>query len=389
MYLRRCTLLKILYIHQYFKTPREGGALRSYYIAKAMVQAGHIVEVITTHNEASYLRTTIDGITVHYLPIAYHNSFHFAKRILSFLRFFLQSYRLATRIKCVDLNYVTSTPLTVGLTALRLKRKKNIDYVFEVRDLWPEAVVKIGAIRNKFVQRYLYRLEQKIYTQSQKIITLSPGMFTYIQKVVPSKPLLLAPNMSSVETIQPTATRTPFTISYLGTLGKANHVDYLLDIAELMLNSYPEVRFYIMGEGAQKVQLEERVKNDRLTNVTFLAASNQDAVKGLLAKTDATYTSFLKIPILETNSPNKFFDSLAAGKLTIVSTNGWLRNLVEENHCGFYHDPENPYSFLEKIKPYIIDKGLLDKTQANARKLAETKFSVNRITEEILEFIAN
>ena len=85
--------MKILYIHQYFKTPQEGGGIRSYHIAKAMVAAGHEVEMLTAHNQPEYVKINIEGITVHYLPVAYDNSFSKIRRIMSFISFFLKGYR--------------------------------------------------------------------------------------------------------------------------------------------------------------------------------------------------------------------------------------------------------------------------------------------------------
>ena len=60
---------------------------------------------------------------------------------------------------------------------------------------------------------------------------------------------------------------------------------------------------------------------------------------------DASMTSFLDLPILYTNSPNKLFDSLSAGKPIIVNSAGWTKDLVENENCGFYVDPNNPEDF--------------------------------------------
>ncbi|MDZ7608670.1 MAG: hypothetical protein U5K79_24490 [Cyclobacteriaceae bacterium] len=92
-------------------------------------------------------------------------------------------------------------------------------------------------------------------------------------------------------------------------------------------------------------------------------------------RVDACLVSFLKYPVLETCSPNKFFDALAAGKLCIVNTNGWLRNLVEENRCGFYFDPDEPWTFPALIQPFLSDARLLEEFQQNAFHLGESRFS--------------
>ena len=119
----------ILYIHQYFKTPQEGGAIRSYYLANGLVEKGFEVEMLTTHNESIYTKAEIDGIKVHYLPVRYSNEMGFFKRIWSFFKFVRLAKKYAKNIASIDKAYITSTPLTVGLIGLWLKRK-DISHTF-------------------------------------------------------------------------------------------------------------------------------------------------------------------------------------------------------------------------------------------------------------------
>lgn len=145
--------MRIIYIHQYFVTPEEGGAVRSYHLAKGMVDAGMDVELITTHPNSQYLQKEIEGIKVHYLPIPYDNNFGFLRRLRAFYAFVHQAKRLIKKLALPDLLYITSTPLTTGLIGLWAKRKLQLPFIFEVRDLWPEAPVQVGVIRNSLLDR--------------------------------------------------------------------------------------------------------------------------------------------------------------------------------------------------------------------------------------------
>ena len=98
---------------------------------------------------------------------------------------------------------------------------------------------------------------------------------------------------------------------------------------------------------------------------------------------DAVYISFGPFLILETNSPNKFFDGLAAGKAIITNTKGWIKELVETNNCGFYYDPEKPENFTHQIKELLDNQEQLEKWKMNARKLAEEQFSVKELAEKV------
>lgn len=390
--------MKIVYIHQYFLTPEQGGAIRSYHLAKAMVDAGYEVEVITSHNHKGYHYENIEGIKVHYLPVYYENNLSYLGRIVSFIKFIYRAYEKATEIEEVDFCYATSTPLTIGLVALWLRRLHRIHYYFEVRDLWPEAPIQMGVIKNFFVKKYLYYLEKKIYSRADKIIALSPGIMEGIKKRVPNKEVHLIPNFSDCDFFYPEqknpelenkfSVKGKFVISYFGAIGKSNHLDYMLDAArELAKYKIEDVHFIIAGKGAELHDIKEKVKNAHLKNIHFIDFINKEKLHDLLNVTDAVYISFAKKPILETNSPNKFFDGLAAGKLCITNTKGWLKELVEQHNCGFYYDPEKPHDFMEKIIPFTGKDDLLKNAQANARKLAEMEFSKEIMVERFLKLI--
>ncbi|WP_299457232.1 glycosyltransferase family 4 protein [uncultured Microscilla sp.] len=385
--------MKIIYLHQYFKTKEEGGSHRSLFIAKAMVEAGFEVEMITAHNKKTPTYKMIDGIKVHYLPVYYDNKLGTVQRIISFIKFTWQCYRKARQIKqqAIDtpcICYATSTPLTIGWVALWLKRWQNIPYVFEVRDLWPQAPIEMGVINNGWLQQRLFALEAKIYRKALQIVTLSPGMQAAVQQKVPEKGILLAPNMADCHFFSPTlsTTKPPFVISYIGTIGKANHLDYLLQIASLAeKKGVDQVEFWIIGEGKALANVRQKAK--KLTNVKLYGAVDKSTTRRLLDQSHATYTSFLAKPVLTTCSPNKFFDSLAAGKLTIVNTSGWLKEIVEENQCGFYAAPDKPGDFLDQLMPFITQVDLLQKYQQNARKVAERQFSREKITQQVVNLV--
>src|SRR5690606_20270644 len=141
----------------------EGGAIRSYYLAKGLADAGHHVDLLTGYDGTHYKKELIDGIHVHYLPVPYDQNFSSFQRIKTFLRFVvLASIKVADFDK-IDVSYISSTPLSTGLIALYLKWKHKIPYYFEVRDLWPEAPIQMKVVRRGWLKQQLYSLEKKIY----------------------------------------------------------------------------------------------------------------------------------------------------------------------------------------------------------------------------------
>jgi len=125
----------------------------------------------------------------------------------------------------------------------------------------------------------------------------------------------------------------------------------------------------------------------KLSNVHFLDHVDKYRLKEYLSITDAAYISFGPYEVLEHNSPNKFFDSLASGKIVITNVKGWIRDLVESNSCGFYYDPESTGSLMSQIKLYVEDRDLLIATQQRARELAEKEFDKDLRIPELLDFI--
>ncbi len=382
---------KILYIHQYFKTPFEGGAIRSYHITKGMVARGMHVEIITTHNSHGYIKRSEDGIIIHYLPIPYSNNFSSSKRYLTFIKFVFAALKFSNTIERPTLVYATSTPLTVGIIALWFKWIRKIPYIFEVRDLWPEAPIQLGFIRSPFLKFITLWLEKTIYKNAWKIIALSPGIAKGIHNRYMHADISMIPNMADINYFEQKSLKIheqkEFIIAYIGTFGKANNIEFVLDLAcECQKEKLP-IRFQLIGEGAEKLFLKDQINKLGLLNVDLFPFKTRDEIRISLCGIDACITSFLNIPILETSSPNKFFDGLAAGKLSIVNTKGWLKNLVEENKCGFYADPKQPETFPKLILPFIQKKELLETYQKNALQLAKNAFSKEKLVSQICDLI--
>ncbi len=145
----------------------------------------------------------------------------------------------------------------------------------------------------------------------------------------------------------------------------------------------------IIGNGGQKSHLQRITAKNNLDNVIFVDHLDKFQLREHLSLIDAAYISFAKLKVLESNSPNKFFDALASGKLIILNMKGWLRDIVEKHRCGFYTDPDKPGELLNKLQPFLDDPSLLRHYQTNARQLAEKDFERGKLTAGLLKFIEN
>jgi len=395
--------MHILYIHQYFCTPDEPGGTRSYWISRELVKRGHQVTVITStkksHPEACRVNT--DGIDVVYVKNPSYNNYMSAlRKIWAFVAFIRNAAKAGSKEKNIDLVFATSTPLTVGAIALWLKWRKKWKYVFEVRDLWPEFPIEIGAIKNKLAIWLLRKLEKHIYDKAEHIVALSPGMRAGVIKAgTPEEKVSMIPNMSKPDKFFPHEPNmeiarqfgvdlTKFNVIHFGSMGRANGLKYIIDTAKILQDrGINDVNFIFMGSGATEPKLKKQVEEQGLKNVQFLGNHPMATLTEVVNLCNASVTSFLNLPILKTNSPNKLFDSLSAGKPIIVNSAGWTKDLVEKEDCGFFVDPDNPNDFAEKLLFYKDDKETLERWSKNARRLSLEVFDKNILSAKVADVI--
>ncbi|WP_167568951.1 glycosyltransferase family 4 protein [Brevibacillus migulae] len=407
--------MKILYIHQYFTT-REGTlGTRSYEFAKYFVKKGHQVTVLTGDSylppmegeEAGWFtRTcTVDGIRIIAVKNAYSNYMGFLRRALAFFAFVFFSTWIALFLKRHDLVFATSTPLTVAITALLLKKLRRIPFVFEVRDLWPEAPIQMGAVRSRLAIRLLRWLERTTYREAVQVVGLSPGMVAGILDTgIPQEKVSMIPNCSDLELFDPSnatvqgsaavirrklSLEGKLVVLHGGAMGVANGLDSLIRTAILLQQlGESEIFFIFAGEGKTRPEMEKTAREQGLTNILFTGAVPRKEMPLYLSMADVTVTSFRPLPILATNSPNKFFDSLAAGKPVIVNAAGWTKEIVESYGVGFYVDPHEPENLARLLRAVKNDKERLWDMGIRARRLAEEKYDRIKLAGQMEELLA-
>lgn len=388
--------MKIYYIHQYFRSPEEGGATRSFHLAKGMLDAGYEVEVITG-GDKSYDFRKIHGLSVHYLPVLYDQKFGFLKRMMSFLLFVMQTKRLLKKLPRPDLLYITSTPLTTGWIGIWAKKKFAVPYIFEVRDLWPKAPIEVLGIKNPIIIKYLYGQEKKIYKNALQLVALSPGIANHLRKVCPAKEVSLIPNFSDPKIFFPGKKeenllrkydlKEELTIAYTGALGRVNAVEELLELAEMAQLQGKNWQFIIMGAGSEEFSLKRRAQEKGLKKVKFIPFGPKAQVNEVLALADLAWISFAHFPVLKTNSPNKFFDALAAGKAIIVNHKGWVYRLVTQNKIGFSALPGNLPNLILQLEKMEHSPVNLKSLQANSLILSSQFFTKDLAISRLLHLL--
>jgi glycosyltransferase involved in cell wall biosynthesis len=364
--------MRILYLHQFFITRAGGGGTRSYEFARRFVERGHGVRMVTAGDGTR----TVDGIEVVGVRGAYSDymratALSDARRMLAFGRFALGATFAALRGPRPDVIYATSPPLTMALPALVAATRWRVPLVFEVRDLWPEAPIQMGALRNRPAQRLARAVERFVYSRSTRLIALSPG----IRAALPQDKAELVPNSADLDLFEPGEPGEPFLVSYFGAMGEANDLTAAVDAARLL----PEVRFVLRGDGKRREELERSAP----PNVEFRRGTKADVVR-LAAESAVCLTLFKNVPVLATNSPNKLFDTFAAGRPAIVNMNGWMRELVERNEAGLYVRAGDARDLADKLAWLRDNPEDAQRMGRNARELAEREFSRDALASRAL-----
>ncbi len=395
--------MNIVYIHQYFRTPEEAGGTRSYFIARALVEAGHHVTMIGSKPEGqaeSVKYYTTDGFRVISIRNYYANRLGVFERLKSFFRFMWKATRVLFTQKEVDLVIATSTPLTVGIPALLFKKIRKTPYLFEVRDLWPEAPIQLGALKNPLLRKLALVLEKMICRNASHIVALSPGMKEGVAKVLGSaENISMIPNMAKIDRFwqrerdailmeELGLNNSTFKIIHFGAMGISNGLDYILDAAAILKSrGWNKIQFIFLGDGGVAPRLIERKSAEALDNVLFFPKEPMARTSEIVNLCDASIVPFLNLPILYTNSPNKLFDSLSAGLPVIVNSAGWTKQMVEENKCGAYVDPDNPNELANLAMDWESNADLVKTMGANARRLAETTYDKSILCNEFVEVV--
>ena len=364
--------MDILYLHQFFLTREGAGGTRSYEFARRFVERGHRVRMVTAGESAS----TVDGIQVVGVRGAYSDYMRATGmsnvgRMAAFARFAAGATLAALRGPRPDVIYATSPPLTMALPAVLAALRWRAPLVFEVRDLWPEAPIQMGALRNPVAQRLARALERFVYARSARLIALSPG----IQAELPPGKAALVPNSSDLDLFDPAPPDGPFQVAYFGAMGEANDLTAVVAAACLL----PDVPFVLMGDGKRRAGLERTAP----PNVHFRRGSKTDVAR-LAAESHACLTVFKDVPVLATNSPNKLFDTFAAGRPAIVNMDGWMRELVERNDAGVYVRAGDAGDLAEKIAWLRDHPDETRRMGESARALAEREFSRDELARRAL-----
>jgi glycosyltransferase involved in cell wall biosynthesis len=400
--------MRILYIDSKFGSPRASSHARVYHFSQRLRERGHEVTIIGrdsgrmelegARHRGMVTRGTTDGLDVVLLKVPYAQAYSKRMRMLSYGGFTLGAAALAAAGPA-DVVFASSSPLTIGISGVLASRLRRASFVFELQDLWPAVPIGMGFLTGRAEIGTAEWLERKLYGAAERIVVCSDSVReVLVERGIPDEKIVLIPNVSDVEHFRPEISdpsfreknglEGKFIAVYAGAMGVTNGLDQLVDAA-VALREIGDERVVIVaaGNGTEKERIERRIADLGLENLIVLPDIPRTEIPRLVGTADVTLTTFAPVPILQTNSPNKFFDSLAAGKPAVVNLDGWLRRIVEEERVGVYVPPADGQALADALADLAGKPELVRELGRNARALAEREFSRDLLADRLADVL--
>ena len=369
--------MKIVYVTQYYPPEMGAPAARVSAFARRWAKWGHDVTVLTTFPNhptgvippayRGRLRMVEDdqGVRVvrTYLYPAANKGI--VKRGLCYLSFAVSSVLQAYGpIGKPDVLIATSPQFLVTLSGWTLSRLKGVPLVTEIRDLWPDSIVAVGAFpASSPLVRGLAVLERFVYRQSDVVVSVTRSFVPLLHERGARRVAFIS-NGADPVAFSPVADRAAvraryglgerFVASFVGTLGMAHGLETVLDAAS-SLKHRDDVLFWLVGEGARRNALEAEARRRGLQNVRFEGQVPREAIPGVLSASDAAMVLLRPDPLFATVLPSKMFEAMAAACPVILGVRGESRELLDESGGGVGIEPGDAAALVAAVLELAAD----------------------------------
>ncbi|HJQ20591.1 MAG TPA: glycosyltransferase family 4 protein [Gemmatimonadaceae bacterium] len=359
--------MRILIINQFFDPePTFKGLV----FARELQRRGHDVEALTgfPHYPGGAVypgyrirlvsREEHDGVRVNRVAVFPSHDQSALHRIATYGSFALTAAALGPLVtRRPDVVYVYHPPVTVALAALSQRLFRDVPFVYDIQDLWPDTLRATGMVRSDHVLRAVGGWCDYVYAKAARLVVLSPGFRDrLIERGVPPAKIDVIYNWCDEAAIAPPSHVTPardervFTLLFAGTMGLAQGLDAVLDAAAMAKGALPGVRFAFVGGGVERDRLRQRAEREHLDNVVFHDRRPMSEMGGVLAAADALLVHLRDDPLFRITIPGKVQAYLAAGRPVLIGVRGDARALVEESGAGYGFTPEDPASLLGALR---------------------------------------
>ncbi len=400
--------LRIMFLTHYF--PPEVGApqARMYELAKRLNDAGDTVTVVTAFPnyptgviEPGYrgrfsMEERMDGVRVLRRWVFATPNSGFFRRIVNHFSFVLSSLTAMRKVGKVDVIFVQSPPLPIGIATLAFSRLKRAPFVFNVSDIWPQSAIELGMLRNPVAIRLAEMLEEHIYRRASRVTVPTPGILEKLAaRGIPRTKLFWLTNGVDTETYRPQAPDAELAhklgldghriFIYAGTHGLSQGLDVILEAAKLTKN--PDILYVLAGEGADKAGLVAKAEKEGISNVLFLPNQPKQVMPALLNVAYAAIIALKPLDLFKSALPSKMYESMAVGQPIVASMWGEAADLVQTAGCGLVAQPGDATALHDAVETLASDPAMARDMGARGREYVVEHFNRQKIALRLRELL--
>jgi colanic acid biosynthesis glycosyl transferase WcaI len=366
--------MHVLFLSHYFPPEVNAPATRTYEHCRRWVAAGHRVTVITCapncptgvvapgYKNSLLSREWVDGIRVLRVWTWLSPNKGFLGRTINYLSYMLCATLCASSVRRVDAIVATSPQFFCGWAGVLVHWLLRRPFLLEIRDIWPESIVTVGAMKRSPLMRLLEVLEQRMYATAQHIVTVGDGYRDQlVHRGVPEEKIAVVPNGVDISQFVPEPPADElrcqwkgegrFVCAYIGTVGMAHGLDVVVRAAhKLESTGRDDVVFWIVGDGAERSRLESACREEGLDNVIFTGLVPKSRIAAVIASCDACLVHLRKTELFETVIPSKIFEIMAMNVPIVMGVRGQAQRIVLAGRAGLAMTPEDEDSLLEGIE---------------------------------------
>jgi len=383
--------MKILFLTDNFPPEVNAPATRTFEHCSEWVKKGADVTVITCfpnfpkgeifggYKNKLYQKETINGIKVIRIWSYIAANEGFFKRVLDYISYAVMAFFAGLFVK-TDIIIATSPQFFTAVGGKVLSFFKRKPWIMEVRDIWPESIVTVGAAKaDSKTIKFLEKVEVNLYKSANKIIVVTDTFKeTIFKKGIVKNKIEVVKNGANMSLFKPVAKDEnllaklnlvdKFIVGYIGTHGLAHSLDFVMDAIAKVID--PQIHFLFVGDGAVKKNIVSQAKELGLQNVTFIDSVSKDKVVSHISILDCMLVPLKKEDNFKTVIPSKIFETAAMQIPILLGVDGEARGIIEKYKAGLYFEPENQTAFLKQLEVLKADKILHNSLKEGAGKMA-------------------
>lgn len=400
--------MKILFITDNFPPETNAPATRTYEHCVEWVKKGAEVTIITCapnfpqgkvyegYKNRLCHTETIDGIKVIRVWSYITANEGFLKRVLDYISFSFMAFWVGLFQKH-DVIIATSPQFFTTWTAVGVSKIRRKPWIFELRDLWPESIRTVGAMKQSRVLDWLEKVELWLYRDAERVVAVTEAFKrNLVARGIDVEKIDVVTNGANMELYRPRekdeallrklGLQEKFIIGYIGTHGMAHSLDFIVNSIAKVQD--PDIHFLFVGGGAMKQTVVDLAQKLELKNVTFLDPVAKAEVPAYLSIIDVSLAPLKRSDTFKTVIPSKIFEASAMLKPTLLGVEGQAREIVKTYGAGVCFVPEDEVDFLDKVTSLKNDPQLYAACQEGCAKLAEA-YDRKRLAKKMFEIIKN